>query len=190
MKMILHEDKTFDNIDYADKDVSNREFVKCLFHACDFSNSNISGNEFVECQFIDCNLSLTKFGTASLKTVFFKNCKLIGVDFSSCKDFLFSIGFENCILDYSSFFKKKLKNTIFKKCNIKEANFADSDLTNSVFKDCDLNMTQFEKTNLNGVDFTTSFNYNIDPELNRMKNAKFSIEGLSGLLTKYGIIIE
>ena len=75
--MILHEDKTFDNIDYADKDVSNREFVKCLFHACNFSNSNISGNEFVECQFIDCNLSLTKFGTASLKTVFFKNCKLI-----------------------------------------------------------------------------------------------------------------
>ena len=190
MKMILHENKTFDNIDYAEKEVTDREFVKCMFKGCDFSNSNLAGNEFVECQFEDCNLSNTKLGTTSLKNVFFKNCKLIGVDFSNCKDFLFSVGFENCILDYSSFFGKKLKNTVFKRCSIKEANFTDSELTNSVFFDCDLTLAQFENTNLNGVDFTSAYNYTIDPELNRMKNARFSNNGLAGLLGKYKIIIE
>jgi uncharacterized protein YjbI with pentapeptide repeats len=190
MKMILHEDKAFDNIDYAEKEVTGREFIKCRFKGCNFSNGNLAGNEFVDCQFIECNLSMTKIGTTSLKNVFFKNCKLIGVDFSNCKDFLFSVGFENCILDYTSFFGKKLKNTVFKKCSIKEVNFTDSDLTNSVFPDCDLSRTQFEHTNLNGVDFTSAYNYTIDPELNRMKNARFSMNGVAGLLSKYGIIIE
>ena len=131
---------------------------------------------------------MVKFDATGLKNVFFTNCKLIGVDFSGCKDFLFSVGFENCILDYSFFLKKKLKNTIFKKCSIKEANFADSDLTNARFLECDLLMTQFEKTQLYGADFTTSYNFIIDPELNRMKNARFSVNGLAGLLNKYGII--
>src|ERR1035437_127142 len=190
MKMVLHENKTFNQIDYAEKEVSEREFIKCLFKECNFSNGMLLRNEFADCQFVDCNLSMTKFESVSLKNVFFKNCKLIGVDFSNCKDFLFSVGFENCILDYAYFFKRKLKNTIFKKCKIKEANFGDSDLTNAQFLDCDLSMTLFEKNILVGADFSTSFNFIIDPEINRMKNARFSMNGLPGLLNKYGLIME
>jgi fluoroquinolone resistance protein len=190
MKMELHENRTYENLDYVEKGITGQEFIKCLFKECDFSNGKLSDNEFVDCQFVDCNLSMTGFESTGLKNIFFKNCKLIGVDFSNCKDFLFSVGFENCILDYAYFHKRKLKNTIFKKCSIKEANFSTSDMTNSQFLDCDLSMTHFENTILNGVDFTTAFNFSIDPELNRMKNAKFASNGLAGLLGKYGIIIE
>ncbi len=41
-----------------------------------------------------------------------------------------------------------------------------------------------------GVDFRTSFNYSIDPQLNRIKKAKFSLPGIAGLLDKYDIVID
>src|ERR1035437_2446174 len=110
MKKVLHENETFGNCDYTAKGLQGGEFVKCLFKECNFTGTNLSDFEFIDCQFSNCNLSMVKYDSTGLKNVFFKNCKLIGVDFSVCKDFLFSVGFENCILDYSFFLKKKLKN--------------------------------------------------------------------------------
>ena len=43
---------------------------------------------------------------------------------------------------------------------------------------------------LEGVDFRSSFNYSIDPSLNRIKKARFAISGLPGLLDKFDIEIE
>jgi len=43
---------------------------------------------------------------------------------------------------------------------------------------------------LEKVNFLTSYNYSIDPENNRLKKAKFSMNGLAGLLGKYDIEIE
>lgn len=48
----------------------------------------------------------------------------------------------------------------------------------------------FKNTNLESVDFRTSFNYSIDPDLNRIKKAKFSLSGIAGLLNKFDIEIE
>jgi hypothetical protein len=42
---------------------------------------------------------------------------------------------------------------------------------------------------LEKADLRTSFNYLIDPEVNKMRKAKFSIDGLPGLLGKYELEI-
>ena len=110
--------------------------------------------------------------------------------FEDCNDFLFSVHFEDCQLNLSSFCKLKLKNTKFKNSKLHEVDFTEVDLTGSVFENCDLNRAIFEKTNLESVDFRTAYNYSIDPELNRIKKAKFSVSGLAGLLDKYNIEIE
>ena len=47
-----------------------------------------------------------------------------------------------------------------------------------------------EDKDYTGIDFKTSYNYSIDPEVNSIKKAKFSLEGISGLLYKYDIVIE
>jgi len=49
--------------------------------------------------------------------------------------------------------------------------------------------TVFENTILEKVDFSTSFNYSIDPEMNKIKKAKFSLPEVIGLLNKYDIEI-
>ncbi|HSQ45289.1 MAG TPA: pentapeptide repeat-containing protein, partial [Lutibacter sp.] len=71
-----------------------------------------------------------------------------------------------------------------------EVDFSETDLSNAVFNNCDLIGSIFKTSILEKTDFRTSYNYSIDPELNRMKKAKFSLQGLPGLLRKYQIEVE
>ena len=71
-----------------------------------------------------------------------------------------------------------------------EVDFSETDLVGSVFKNCDLSGTIFENTHLEKADLRTAYNYHIDPESNKLKKAKFSLQGLPGLLDKYGLEIE
>jgi len=63
-------------------------------------------------------------------------------------------------------------------------------LTSSVFDNCNLLQAVFDRTILEKADLRNSYNYSIDPEINRIKKARFSILGISGLLDKYDIDIE
>ncbi len=71
-----------------------------------------------------------------------------------------------------------------------EVDFSNCDLSGSVFENCNLLRATFENTILEKADFCTSFNYSLDPEINKIKKAKFSLSGLIGLLDKYDIEIE
>ncbi len=126
----------------------------------------------------------------ALKDVKFSNCKLLGLNFNDCNEFLLSIGFEDCQLNLASFYKLKIKGTFFKNGNLHEADFTETDLTASTFHNCNLNRAIFGNTILEKVDFRTSHNYSINPEINRMKKAKFSRDGILGLLDKYDIVVE
>ena len=58
------------------------------------------------------------------------------------------------------------------------------------FINCDFSGAVFENTILEKADLRTAINYSIDPEINRLKKAKFSMPGLIGLLDKYDIELE
>ncbi|MDO9037589.1 MAG: pentapeptide repeat-containing protein, partial [Lutibacter sp.] len=98
--------------------------------------------------------------------------------------------FEDCHLNIISFYKLKLKNTKFNKCKLQEVDFTETDLSNASFNNCDLIGSIFNATILEKADFRTSYNYSIDPEINRIKKARFSLQGIVGLLGKYQIEIE
>lgn len=68
--------------------------------------------------------------------------------------------------------------------------FTECDLSDSLFDNCDLMRANFDNTNIEKADLRTSYNYSIDPEINRIKKAKFSIHGISGLLEKYDLLID
>src|SRR5690606_664484 len=110
--------------------------------------------------------------------------------FESCNEFGLRFSFDGCQLDHSSFFKTKIKKTLFKDSQLQEVDFAECDLSGATFDNCNLAKANFDHTILEKSDFRTSYNFSIDPELNRMKKAKFSMMGISGLLHKYDIDIE
>jgi uncharacterized protein YjbI with pentapeptide repeats len=129
-------------------------------------------------------------GGTSLQNVHFRDCKMLGLRFDDCDPFLFAVGFENCVIDHSSFYNVKLKKTAFINSSLKEADFTGSDLTDAIFDGCDLAAAHFERTNLENADLRTAFNYSIDPEQNYITGALFSLTGIAGLLDKYKIVIQ
>lgn len=190
MDIELHEDKTFEGIDFTEKTSLKREFDNCIFINCNFSKADLSNDDFMDCHFKGCNLSLAMVGNTGIKNIKFTDCKMTGIDFSRCNNFNFSVYFEKCPLDYSSFFQKKMKKTSFIDCSLKETDFTETDLTNAIFKNCDLLNASFTGTILEKADFRTARNYALDPEMNKIKKAKFSFPGIAGLLSKYDIDIE
>jgi fluoroquinolone resistance protein len=186
----LTENKTFDKIDFTTIKLIKGEYYSCVFINCNFYGTDISNFTFNECEFRGCDLSLSKVNSTILNDVKFFDCKLLGLHFKDCNDFVLSIKFENCSLKLSTFYKLKLKKTIFKNCNLQEVDFAETDLTSSIFDKCDLKNAIFSNTNLEKVDFYSSFNYSFDPEKNRIRKARFSRSEVIGLLDKYNIEID
>lgn len=183
-------EKIFEKIDFQNNPLAKGEYENCHFQKCDFSNSDLSECRFIDCEFLECNLSMSKLEKTALLNILFKDSKMLGLHFDDCNIFGLSFRFENCILNHSTFYKLKIKNTVFKNVQLRETDLTESDLTSSVFENCDLSGATFDYTILEKVDFRTSYNYSIDPERNRMKKAKFSIDGVSGLLNKYDIVID
>jgi fluoroquinolone resistance protein len=48
----------------------------------------------------------------------------------------------------------------------------------------------FNDTILGKVDFWTAYNYSVEPPTSRIRKARFSKSGVSGLLEQYAIAIE
>jgi len=135
-------------------------------------------------------MSMAALHNTSFNNVSFRSCKLLGLHFDECAKILFSVRFENCVLNLASFYKMNLKKTVFLNTSLQEADFTEADLTSSDFSGCDLTLAVFERTNLEKADFRSSTNYIINPAVNKIKKAKFNLSGLPGLLTSYDIVIE
>jgi fluoroquinolone resistance protein len=185
----IHEEQTFTRLKTGDPVFRHRQFENCSFINCDLSYANLSKLVFTECKFEGCNLSLAVLLDTGLQDIQFKDCKLSGADFSKSQDFLFAVNFENCILDNAVFYKKKNKRAKFLDCSLTEADFTEADLTDVKFENCNLNRAFFDHTILKNADLCTSYNFIIDPDKNDIKKAKFSAQGLPGLLAKYDIKI-
>lgn len=182
--------RCFENLNYVHKMTRNVEFEQCTFIHCDFSDGGFASCKFVDCTFTHCNFSNAGLGNSQLKGVSFVDCKLMGVNFGECSDFLFSVGFKGCMLDYASFTRKKMMKTVFSDSSLKGVDFSFCDLSKSKFDQVDLMDAIFEKAILKEADLRYAINFIIDPEQTNLRKAKFSQQGLAGLLSRYDLIIE
>jgi uncharacterized protein YjbI with pentapeptide repeats len=182
--------KIFDKINFIENPLIKGDYENCHFINCDFSKTDLSHFYFSGCEFTGCNLSLVKLVKTSFQDIKFKDCKMLGLLLGNCNEFGLSFSFDNCILNHSSFYKAKIKKTVFRNSQLQEADFAECDLTGTLFDNCDLLNAVFDHTIIEKVDFRNAYNYSIDPDINRIKKAKFSLRGVSGLLNKYDIEIE
>ena len=188
MSKFLKPTETILNLNSLPQSFDREDYEKCEFVNCSFSD--LSNLNFISCTFKNCNLSNCKLSNTKLQGVEFLECKLLGLNFFQAKDFAFEVYFEKCLLDYASFDSKKLNKSEFKSCKMHEVNFTKADLSKSHFFNCDLYEAVFAQTNLSTVDFTSSSNFAIDPEINNIKRAKILSQDLFRLLTRHDIIIE
>jgi uncharacterized protein YjbI with pentapeptide repeats len=184
-----NEDSTFQKAVASNQNFKNLEFDNCTFTEIDFSNSEFISCKFNECTFSNCNLSSIQLNNSQLNDVSFVDCKVLGVHFEECSDFLFSVSFDACNLDYCTFYKKKLVQTTISNSSLKQVDFSEADLSKSSFNNSNLFETLFYRTNLTEADFRTAQNFSIHPLENQLKKAKFSRENLEGLLEKFQLKI-
>ncbi len=182
---MLVEEQQFNKIE----SLAQGRYEQCTFTSCNLENSNFSNFRFIDCKFEFCNLSLIQTTNMGVQNCEFKDCKMVGVRFDQVNSFNISFTFHACILDHSSFQGMKIPQTQFIDCSLKDINFENCDCKKSIFDNCNLENSIFYRSNLDHVDFQTAFNYSFDPEFNAIKNAKFSLTGLPGLLRKHKIKI-
>lgn len=190
MNEFFIEKKVFERIDYSQKKIDKANYENCAFINCAFASTDLSDINFVECKFRNCNLSLANISNATFRDATFKDCKMLGLHFEKSNKAMFSAHFENDDLSMCSFVTLHLKKIKFLNCILRETDFTGAEMKESLFDQCDLAGTRFENTNLQKADFRTSYNYAIDPEMNRIRKAKFSMHGIAGLLQKYDIDIQ
>ena len=169
---------------------AHSEYEQFHFVGCDFGEASLANIRFTDCLFERCNLSAATVANAALQNVAFAECKLLGVQFTACRDMLFAVHFDHCQLRYASFAGKKMPATRFAHCALDEADFTNADLTAGVFDECVLTRTVFHDTVLLEADFRTASGFVIDPEANRLRGAKFALAGLPGLLEKYEVVVS
>lgn len=187
--MPYHSNQSFKNKGFSKEPLEKGEYESCEFEQCNFSGLDLSGFSFESCSFTSCDLSNVKVFKTGFQQVVFKDCKVLGVHFHTCNPFLLEFSFEQCQLDYCSFFNLPMKKTKLEGCRMLEASFTQADISGGSFRGSDLSGVIFDRTVLEKTDFRNTQNFEIDPELNRVKGAFFDLDGLPGLLGKYGIKI-
>jgi uncharacterized protein YjbI with pentapeptide repeats len=82
-----------------------------------------------------------------------------------------------------------MKNSSFKGSKLKDSHFTKTILKGADFSDVDLSATIFHNCDLCNADFSTAVHYDIDPQMNKIKKAKFSFPEAAGLLRVFDVII-
>lgn len=166
------------------------EYENCTFQQGKLLQANLAACKFVDCEFINCDLSMAILDATAFRSVKFIDCKMLALRLDKCNPLGFFVNFDNCQLSQSVFYKMQLKGAQIIKCKLHEVDFSECDLREANFEASDLLNATFISCNLEKADFRQAFNFNINPTTNKLKHAKFRLEGLPGLLSVFNIKIE
>ena len=183
-----HFEQTFKAV--SPEEVPQGEYESCVFQQCHWPEATLAGYTFIDCTFEGCDLSLVKLYDTGLQGVRFVQCKLQGLALTDAKAFLMEVSFDRCQLRLANFYRCVLKKTAFKACQLTEVDFSEADLAGARFAECDLSGATFDQTHLEKADFRTAVGYTLAPDRNFVKQAKFSTDGLPGLLQAYDLVME
>lgn len=183
--------QAFNELVIGSRLISGAEFEECEFSACDFASTTFAHCKFVNCHFNHCNFSLAKVDYSQFLEVSFKECKMIGINWTKANWPKFTVNpelsFIRCIINDSSFFGLTLHGLILEECKVHDVDFRGGDFTHACMTYCDFNHSLFMRTNLQKADFAESTNFNINVLENTLKQAKFSRYEALSLLDSLGI---
>ena len=187
------EEAEFKNQDYTGAQFSFKEIDEVTFTRCNFANAVFNECQFRNCRFVHCDLSRVQMRHSRFEDVQFENCQMVGINWTEASwqkgGFFRLIDFDDCTLNYSTFFGLKLPKMKMLKCMAREVDFGEADLSESVFTDTDFSGAIFMRTNLTKADLSGARNYLINPQHNTLKKTKFALPEALNLLHGLDIIL-
>jgi len=92
-------------------------------------------------------------------------------------------------MQYCNFSDLNMKNSSFIGSKLKDSHFTNTELNGANFSDVDLSGTIFHNCDLSKADFSEASGYDIDPRVNKVKKAKFSLPEAVRLLRGFDVTI-
>lgn len=183
-----HEHAKFFHLECAE-DLEGISFYGCLFQNCSFQSRRLTECVFDDCTFVGCNLSLVTMDGAIFTGAEFRDCKLLGLNWSGTGGFL-SASYSGCLMENNAFSDMNLSRFRFSSCRLTASTFSNTRLRNAVFDDCDLSQCRFHNADLSFADFRTSRNYFVNAEANTLNKTRFSLPEAVSLLANLNIVID
>jgi fluoroquinolone resistance protein len=183
------EDETFEGVDAHEVDLGHKEFYRCTFRNAKLQETGWARTRLEDCLFEGCDLTRARPAQLALRTVAFKHCKLMGIDWSNLATYP-DVSFEECNLRYASFVSAQLRKTRFVQCSLLEANFLQVELGEAVFEACQLSGARFEDCDLRGASFLRCVELFVDPSKNRVQGMTIPTESAVLLALSFGMKIK
>lgn len=186
-------DQVFSGQNLDGLQIISSDFFECTFTHCTFIETQLKKCRFVNCTFNSCDLSLGKLPESIFIETSFHESKIIGVNWAQAggpaTDLGVPINFRKSTLNHCTFIGLKLQGIQIISCQAVNVDFREADLSNADFSGSDLSESLFIHTKLSGADFSQARNYMIDPGLNELKKAKFSLPEAMALLYNMDITL-
>jgi uncharacterized protein YjbI with pentapeptide repeats len=104
-----------------------------------------------DAEFLSCNLANLDTGGGSFVRVGFIGSKLSGCRFSDA--LIRDVEFQDCKMDFSSFFTVKLRGVTFVNCELQEAEFQGAEFENVTFDGCNLDRAACSHARFHATEF-------------------------------------
>lgn len=183
-------DRIFNKNEQLESIEPGATFEQCVFQNLDFGDRSLTDLIFADCDFLECRFNMNETIKTGFQNVKFNRCKLMGIQFEDCSPLLLEMKFSESKVEYCHFQNLKVQTIEFTNCSLIESDFYSANLTGAKILGCDLQGAIFENTILEKCDLSQSYNFSIDPDLNYIQGAKFTLSSLPGLLDKYGVLID
>jgi fluoroquinolone resistance protein len=185
-------DQEFNNVHLDGFQIISSEFVDCTFNQCSFVETELIKCRFVNCAIRGCDLSLIKIPESMLSSICLEDSKIIGVNWTQADWTAAILGkplhFSKSTLNHSTFIGLNLVGMQILNCNVVDVDFREADLTGADFSGSDLTESLFLHTKLREANLAQARNYSINPGLNDLQAARFSMPEAISLL--YNMDIE
>ncbi|GKV68350.1 hypothetical protein NCCP2716_08480 [Sporosarcina sp. NCCP-2716] len=155
---------------------------------CSFAGMDLAGASFLDTVFERCDFSNIQAAHIDLRRCEFRNCKLVGADFtqSSVMDVLFS----QCDMRYSTFSLGRLERTEFTDAQLSEGDFFECALKPVRFSRSQLENVNFRETELSGLDLSDCTFEQLEVTPSKIGGCTVSREQAVGFARMFGLLIS
>nr|UHJ79941.1 pentapeptide repeat protein [uncultured bacterium] len=168
------EDAVIEDGDLQSANLDGKQFSRCTFRRIACNDSSWNRARFEDCVFESCDLSRIRTVKLALRTVTFKACRVMGVDWSDLAPNP-DCTFEGCNLQYSSFIETNLIRTAFLHCRLVDVNFVACRLNKVNFAGSDLSGATFDSCDLSRAVFSDAIGLYFDPAKNKSQQTRISV---------------
>ncbi|WP_338543746.1 pentapeptide repeat-containing protein [Paenibacillus tundrae] len=183
-----YDHKRFEHMTLANQEATKVSFEKVWFKNVIISESSLEYCEFTDVIFENCDFSNVNLANAFIHRAHWKNCKLIGTDFSDSR--LKNVSFSNSLMDYANFRFSNMKHLAWEECSLISTDLSYLVSEQLEFSRCKMDQALMHGTKLNGVNLSTCDFDVIGVDIENLKGCVISPYQASTFVGLLGMIIQ